>query len=113
MRTARLVAAAFIGATLVTAGGSLIAQTRIALINRRGAPVEQNANRLALQPIAVGCRHDRPTAVDKRRRDEAVALAKAINAAQMDSLRRARKYEPATNLRGLPPTLTASNWTCI
>ena len=55
------------------------------------------------QPIPVSCRHDRPSAVDKARRAEAVVLAKAINNAQMESLRRARRYEPATNLRNLPP----------
>jgi hypothetical protein len=103
MRTDRMFAAAFIGATLITASGSLIAQTRVALINRRGAPVVQNANRSALQPIPVACRYDRPTQVDRRRRDGAVALAKAINTAQMNSLRRARKYEPAANLGELPP----------
>lgn len=103
MRTGNMVAAAFIGATLITASGSLIAQTRVALINRRGAPIEQIANRSALQPIAVSCRHDRPTPLDRQRRDGAVALARAINAAQMNSLRRARKYEPAANLGELPP----------
>lgn len=104
MTVDKRVAAAFIGVTLVTAGGSLFAQTRIALINRRGAPVEQTANRPSFQPIAVSCRHEQPSAADKARRAGAVALARAINAAQMDSLRRARKYEPVANLSNLPPT---------
>ena len=55
------------------------------------------------QQIPVSCRHDRPSAVDKARRAEAVVLAKAINAAQMENLRRARRYESAANLRNLPP----------
>ncbi len=55
------------------------------------------------QQIPVSCRHDRPTSVDKARRAGAVSLAKAINAAQMQSLSRARKYEPAANLPNLPP----------
>ena len=58
------------------------------------------------QQIPVSCRHDRPSAVDKSRRAGAVVLAKAINAAQMASLRRARKYETAVNLPNLPPLPT-------
>jgi hypothetical protein len=59
------------------------------------------------QRIPVSCRHHRnprPSDVDKARRAGAEVLARAINAAQMDSLRRNRKYEPAENLRNLPPT---------
>ena len=82
MRLYKWGAAAFVGATV------------IALCAPVGRAVEQ--------AIPVACRHDRPNAVDKARRAQAVVLAKAINTAQMDSLRRARKYEPAANLKGIP-----------
>ena len=55
------------------------------------------------QPIAVGCRHERPNIKDRARRAGAVVLAKAINARQMDSLRRTKTYEPAANLTNVPP----------
>ena len=55
------------------------------------------------QQMPVSCRHDRPTAVDKARRAGAVVLARAINNAQMESLRRSRNYETAANLPNLPP----------
>jgi hypothetical protein len=55
-------------------------------------------------PLAIAqCRHDaHSTQADRRRRDEAVTLAKAIHSAQADLARRTQRYQPLANLRNLP-----------
>lgn len=61
------------------------------------APTEQ------VLPTVAACRHDQHSKPDDRtRRNQAVILAKAINAAQADVVRRTRQYQPLANLRNLP-----------
>lgn len=51
----------------------------------------------------VSCRHDQTaTQEDRTRRAQAVTLAKAINAAEAELVRRTREYQPLANLRNLP-----------
>ena len=53
MRLRNLVATAFLGATVCSAGAPLIAQTRVALINRRGAPIAASTDPAAYRtPVA-------------------------------------------------------------
>ena len=50
------------------------------------------------------CRHDaRATEADRARRAQALALAKAINTAEADAVRRNREYQPLSALPVLPP----------
>ena len=64
---------------------------------------------LAAQPRAQlsgvpACLHDSAERqADKSRRDQAVALAKAIHQAQGAVAERTRRYVPLTQLRNLPP----------
>jgi hypothetical protein len=54
-------------------------------------------------PTIAECRHDqRSTAEDRTRRTQALALAKAINAAQARVVRQTRRYQPLANLGSLP-----------
>ena len=49
------------------------------------------------------CRHaDNPTQADRDRASQAVALAKRINAAESEAVKRSGKYEPVASLRALP-----------
>src|SRR5687768_17229469 len=53
MPLTKLVAMAFLGATVCSAGAPLFAQTRVALINRRGAPVAASTDPAAYRlPVA-------------------------------------------------------------
>jgi hypothetical protein len=57
------------------------------------------------QPSSVylKCRHDQSATEDDRvRRAQAVTLAKAINTAEAEMVRRTREYHPLANLNGLP-----------
>jgi hypothetical protein len=55
-------------------------------------------------PTIASCRHDsRATDVDRNRRAQARALAKAINTAEGESARRTRAYQPLSALGKLPP----------
>jgi hypothetical protein len=53
---------------------------------------------------ALGCRHD-DTGLqqDRVRRDQALALARAINAAEGVLAQKTRRYQPLTQLGNLPP----------
>ena len=55
-------------------------------------------------PILAGaCRHDSSaTPVDRMRRDQALALARAINQAEGLAAQRTREYQPLAALPGLP-----------
>lgn len=56
-------------------------------------------------PIAVACKHDEgSTVADRTRRDDARALARAINRAQADAAAQTRQYWPLADLPGLPAT---------
>lgn len=56
-------------------------------------------------PIAVACKHDeRSTVADRTRREDARALARAINAAQVDAAARTRQYWSLADLPALPAT---------
>ena len=49
------------------------------------------------------CRHDeRATAADNARREQALAVARAINVAQADAFGRSRQYLPLDQLTALP-----------
>lgn len=49
------------------------------------------------------CRHDaRSTEADRARRTQALTVAKAINAAQADAVRRTQAYQPLSSFRSLP-----------
>ncbi|HEY0871918.1 MAG TPA: hypothetical protein VGD94_00495 [Vicinamibacterales bacterium] len=51
------------------------------------------------------CRHDsRSTEADRARRAQALTLAKAINSAQADAVRRTQAYQPLSALPSLPDT---------
>jgi hypothetical protein len=51
----------------------------------------------------VSCRHhQRATQEDRARRAEALTLAKAINAAEAELVRRTRQYQPLERLQSLP-----------
>ena len=54
---------------------------------------------------APACRHDEhEQQADRARRQQAIALAKAINEAEGMVAERIRRYMPLTELRNLPPT---------
>jgi hypothetical protein len=56
-----------------------------------------------LPAAPASCRHDsNATQADRTRRGQAVALAKAINTAEADTVRRSREYQPLSALRNLP-----------
>jgi hypothetical protein len=56
------------------------------------------------QPVALPlCRHDNGQEADRTRREQAVALAKAINHAEGTVAERIRVYRPLSQLAGLPP----------
>ena len=55
-------------------------------------------------PLAGACRHDSAaTAADRMRRDQALALARAINQAEGLAAQRTREYQPLAALPNLPP----------
>jgi hypothetical protein len=60
--------------------------------------------RLRFQPTsAPSCRHtDNATQADRDRALQAVALAKAINAAESEIVKRGGQYQPITSLSALP-----------
>ena len=62
--------------------------------------------RLAFQPTsAPSCRHtDNAIQADRDRALQAVALAKAINAAESEIVKRVGQYAPFTSLSALPTT---------
>jgi hypothetical protein len=52
---------------------------------------------------AISCRHHQgATQEDRARRAQALALAKAINAAEAEVVRRTRQYQPVESLQSLP-----------
>ena len=56
-------------------------------------------------PTQVSCRHGRPEpAADLARREQAVALIKALNQAEGETLGRTRRFAPLSELPALPPT---------
>jgi hypothetical protein len=56
-------------------------------------------------PSRVSCLHGRPErAADGARREQAVALLKALNQAEGQSLERIRRFVPLSELASLPPT---------
>jgi hypothetical protein len=55
------------------------------------------------QPSVVECRHTRTAAQeDRTRRDQAMSLAKAINHAEAEAVKRTKRYQPLANLGKLP-----------
>jgi hypothetical protein len=55
-------------------------------------------------PLAGACRHDSSaTDGDRMRRDQALALARAINQAEGLAAQRTREYQPLASLPNLPP----------
>jgi hypothetical protein len=57
----------------------------------------------AYQSVLPVCRHDsRSTDADRARRAQALALAKAINSAEADAVRRTQAYQPLSSLPSLP-----------
>jgi hypothetical protein len=55
-------------------------------------------------PLAGACRHDSSaTETDRMRRDQALALARAINQAQGLAAQRTREYQALAALPNLPP----------
>lgn len=56
-------------------------------------------------PIVGACRHDDAAAqADRVRREQALALARAINRAEGLAAERTRQYQPLSVLQDLPPT---------
>jgi hypothetical protein len=56
-------------------------------------------------PSSVSCLHGRPErAADRIRREQAVALLKALNNAEGQALQQNRRFSPLSELRNLPPT---------
>jgi hypothetical protein len=56
-----------------------------------------------LSPPVASCLHDANAREgDRNRRMQALALAKAINTAEADVVRRTRQYQPVGSLRNLP-----------
>jgi len=52
---------------------------------------------------AISCRHDQTAQQEDRgRRAQALTLAKAINAAEAEMVRRTRQYQPLQSLQNLP-----------
>src|SRR5688500_20360167 len=69
MPLTKLVAMAFLGATVCSAGAPLFAQTRVALINRRGAPVAASTDPAAYRlPVAHVRSEERRVGRDRRER---------------------------------------------
>lgn len=63
------------------------------------------ALRAQILPMNVGCIHRADErAADRVRRDAAVALLKAINGGEAQSLQRSRSFRPLAELGNLPPT---------
>jgi hypothetical protein len=63
---------------------------------------------LPLPPTGLSCRHDQGAlAADRTRRDQAKALARAINAAEGRAVLSAQRYLPLNQLPGLPMTPSA------
>jgi hypothetical protein len=59
--------------------------------------------RRQLLPTLASCRHDASaTESDRNRRTQALALAKAINTAEAEGVRRTRQYQPLGSLGTLP-----------
>ena len=55
------------------------------------------------QEAIVECRHGKaPTQEDRTRREQAVALAKAINQAEANAVRQTKQYQPLASLGNLP-----------
>ena len=60
---------------------------------------------LPLQPAGLSCRHDQGALpADRTRRDQAKALARAINAAEGRAVLSSQRYLPLNQLPGLPVT---------
>src|SRR5436853_260043 len=86
MRTELIVAALAIAALMLTSSPS-------------------HAQSPLLSSRAVACRHDQgETAADRTRRQDALALARQINAAEARVAELTHNYVPLAGLRGLPPT---------
>lgn len=82
-----------IGLALLALLGTFVAWTAITATQRPPA--------LA----AASCLHeDDPTDANRARRDEALALARALNAAQGRAAERTQLYQPLATLETLPPT---------
>jgi len=63
------------------------------------------ALRAQILPTNVGCLHGRDErTADGARRNAAVALIKAINAAEAQALQRSRSFRPLAELQNLPAT---------
>jgi hypothetical protein len=63
---------------------------------------------LPLPPTGLSCRHDAGALpADRTRRDQAKALARAINAAEGRAVQSAQRYLPLSQLPGLPMTPSA------
>ena len=64
--------------------------------------------RISSQPnalVGARCRHDAyESAADRTRREAALTLARAINAAEGQAAQRTRRYQPLQQLGSLPPT---------
>jgi len=61
------------------------------------------AGRAQILPTRVSCLHGGPErASDQARREQAVALLKALNRAEGVSLERSRRFAPLSDLPGLP-----------
>ena len=101
MRLFKWVAAAFLGATVLGAGASLLAQTRVALINRRGSPVAASASLAAVQP---GCLHGPdPTPEQKARRSQLISMARSINDQQNAARQQSQEYTQNIRILGTIP----------
>jgi len=56
------------------------------------------------RPIVGGCRHDDAASqADRARREQALALARALNRAEGLAAARTRQYQPLLTLQNLPP----------
>ena len=83
--------------------GAVLAVASIVAVAAPQSPIDPVAVR-QLAPAVASCRHDaRASDADRTRRQQALTLAKAINAAQGTMAQRTRAYQPLSALAGLPP----------
>jgi hypothetical protein len=80
-------------------------RARLALVAAAGvlASLVGHAQRQGNLPLAGACRHDSSaTEADRMRRDQALALARAINRAEGLAAEKTRAYQPLASLANLP-----------
>lgn len=84
---------------------SFILLVSVGLVLSASAVRGVGSQQRSLPLTAVGCRHDASELPqDRMRREQALAVARAINAEQGALAQQTRQYQPFGQLRNVPPT---------